>query len=409
MKRRTFIQSAALLAASGVPVAARAVAAESDGSAGKEKARVRSYRALGKTGMNISDISFGAGRLASSSLVLRAMDRGMNYFDTAPDYGQSEDLIGEALRKAKGRDKIHIASKYCQPITYQAGKSHLQVGSKQADYIGAVENSLKRLGTDYVDTVFVHAIGESTDFEAEKARLLDPEMLAATETLKKAGKIRFLAASSHGPNHMERLMTAAVQSGHFDYIMPAFNFMKFPKVPEVLQEAKAKGVGVVAMKVLAGAKESGMKFDAGQFEQAAFKWALSHAEISGLVITIQSAQDLDLFLPASGQPLTAADQRVLDHYAALHGADYCRTGCGDCLEACDKGVDVATILRHQMYFEDYGDEKRAMQAYASMQPNAGVCADCTDAACDRACGYGVSVGSKLRAAHRTLSLEPVVA
>ncbi|MBF0215029.1 MAG: aldo/keto reductase [Magnetococcales bacterium] len=407
MKRRTFIQSAALLATSGLPVVAGALPAETE-NPGKEKARVRAYRPLGKTGIQMGDISFGAGRLSSSALVLRALDRGMNYIDTAPDYGQSEDHIGEALRKAKGRDKIHIASKYCQPMAYQAGKSHLQMGSKEADYIAAVENSLKRLGTDYLDTVFVHAIGETADFEAEKNRMLDPEMLAATQTLKKAGKIRFLAVSSHGPNHMERLLTEAVHSGHFDYIMPAFNFMKFPKVPEVLKAAKSRGVGVVAMKVLAGAKEGGMKLDPGQFEQAAFKWALSHEEISGLVITIQSAQDLDLYLPASGQTLSAADQRVLDHYAALHGTNYCRTGCGECLGSCPEGVDVASILRHQMYFEDYGDEKRAMQAYATMTPNASVCEACADSACDRACSYGLAVSAKLQAAHRTLSM-PVAA
>ncbi|MEO5345457.1 MAG: aldo/keto reductase [Magnetococcus sp. YQC-9] len=406
MKRRTFIQSAALLAASGIPVAA--VSATGEGGTVKEKARVKRYGELGKTGIRMSDISFGAGRLTSSALVLRALDRGMNYIDTAPDYGQSEDHIGEALAKAKGRDKIHIASKYCQPMPYTAGKSHLQVGTTKAEYIAAVENSLKRLGTDYLDTVFVHAIGETSDFEKEKARLLDPQMLAATEELKKAGKIRFLAVSSHGPNNMETLMTEAVRSGHFDYIMPAFNFLKFPKVPEVLKEAKARGVGVVAMKVLAGAKEGNMKFDSGQFEQAAFKWALSHPEVSGLVITIQSAQDLDLYLPASGQAMSAADWRVLDHYAALHGADYCRTGCGDCLSACERGVDVASILRFQMYFEDYGDEKRAMHSYAALEKSVAACAGCADAACNRACPYGLPVQSKLEAAHRTLSLSWVV-
>ncbi|MBF0614087.1 MAG: hypothetical protein G8237_09735 [Magnetococcales bacterium] len=407
MRRRSFIQSAALVAVGAVPVVGGAAQAGQEGGGGADKARVRAYRPLGKTGIQMSDISFGAGRLTSASLVLRALDRGMNYIDTAPDYGPSEDHIGEALRKFKGRDKLHIASKYCQPKSYQAGKSHLQLGSTEADYVAAVDNSLKRLGTDYLDAVFVHALGELTDLELEKKRLLDPEMLAATARLKKEGKVRFLAASSHGPNHMEPLMLEAVRSGHFDYIMPAFNFMKFPKVPEVLQEAKARGVGVVAMKVLAGAKEGDMKFDPGQFEQAAFKWALSHTEISGLVITIQAAQDLDLYLPASGQPLTALDQRALDQYAAMHGAEYCRTGCGACLEACGQGIDIASILRHQMYFEDYKDEKRAMQAYASMQPNAAMCADCSDAACDRACPYGLAVRVKLQAAHRTLSLESV--
>lgn len=406
MQRRTFIKSAAVLAAAGVASIGEAEEPE-PGKKNQEKARVKVYRELGKTGMKISDISFGAGRLSSAALVLRAIDRGMNYFDTAPDYGPSEDFLGEALQKIKGRDKIHIASKYCLPIPFQSGKSHLQVGAKTSDYVGAVENSLKRLGTDYLDVVFVHAMGEGKEFEAEKARLLDSEMLEATESLKKAGKIRHLAVSSHGPNNMELLLLEAVRSGHFDLIMPAFNFMKFPKIPDLLKEAQAKGVGVVAMKVLAGTKESGMKFDPGQFEQSAFKWALNQPQVSGLVITIQSAQDLDLYLPASGEPFTAQDQRVLDQYAALHGADYCRTGCGDCNAACELGLDVATILRYQMYFADYKDEKRAMVAYRSMEKNAELCLDCADEACTTACGYGLPVGDKLRAAHRLLTLEGV--
>ncbi len=405
MKRRTFIQSAAMLAAvGGVPVVAMA---EEKTSGVPTKAQVKAYRVLGKTGIKMSDISFGGGRLSSAALVMRAIDRGMNYIDTAPDYGPSEDFIGEALKKVKGRDKVHIASKYCNPIPYQAGKSHLAAGSTEKEYIAAVENSLKRLGTDYLDVVFVHAMGENKDIEQEKQRLLSPEMLSATEKLKKAGKIRFLAVSSHGPNNMETLMSMAVRSGHYDLIMPAFNFMKFPKVPELLKEAKAHDVGVVAMKVLAGTKESDMKLNPGHFEQAAFKWALNHPEVAGLVITIQSAQDLDLYLPASGEAFTALDQRILDQYAALHGADYCRTGCGECLGACELGVDVASILRYQMYFENYGDEKRAMLAYAALEKNGGVCGGCVDEACNQACSYGLSVSQKLRAAHRTLSFDLV--
>ncbi|MBF0127771.1 MAG: aldo/keto reductase, partial [Magnetococcales bacterium] len=119
MERRTFIKSATLLAAAGVSSIA---GAEGEAPVGGEKARVKRYRPLGKTGIQMSDISFGAGKLSSAALVLRAIDRGVNYFDTAPDYGPSEDFIGEALRKVKARDKSHIVSKYCNPIPYQSGK-----------------------------------------------------------------------------------------------------------------------------------------------------------------------------------------------------------------------------------------------------------------------------------------------
>ena len=59
-------------------------------------------------------------------------------------------------------------------------------------------------------------------------------MLAAVDALKQEGKARYLAVSSHGPNGMEALLMEAVRSGHFDLVMPAFNFLKFPKVPDIL-------------------------------------------------------------------------------------------------------------------------------------------------------------------------------
>jgi aryl-alcohol dehydrogenase-like predicted oxidoreductase len=398
MKRRDFLKSSAALpmaAAGGMAGVAQA----SD-----DKAKVVRYRQLGKTGIKMSDISFGAGKLPSAAMALRAIDRGVNYFDTAPDYGRSEDYLGQAMKRFKERESIYIASKFCDAGPYVSGKSHLQPGSSKAEYKAAVEGSLKRLNTDYIDAVFVHAMGEKSDKEAERARLLDDNMLAAFDELKAEGKANYLAVSSHGPHHMEELMLEAVRCGHYDIIMPAFNFMKFPKVPDLLKEAAAKGVGVVAMKTLAGARD--MDFDAkgAPFEQAAFKWVLNHPEVAGLVVTIKRVSDLDNYLPASGKALEKADLETLDRYAAQHGSDYCRTGCCDCHSACPAGLPIASILRYQMYFEQYEEEKRAMAQYSELERNAGICAGCSDAACNRACPYGLPVATKLQAAHRTLSL-----
>lgn len=396
MKRRDFLKSSVALPS----LAAFSAAATETPEA---KARVRAYRRLGRTGLNISDISFGAGKLPSGAMVLRAIERGINYFDTAPDYGRSEEYLGEALQRFKERDKIHIASKFCAAGPYVPGGSHLQRGSSKAAYKTAVEGSLKRLNTDYLDVVFVHAMGEASDLEQERRRLLDEDMLAAFAELKQEGKARFLAASSHGPNAMEELLLAAVNSGHYDLIMPAFNFMKFPRVPEVLKAAQAKDVGVIAMKTLAGARDLKLDAQGAPFEQAAFKWVLKHPEVAGLVVTIKRVSDLDDYLPASGQEFTAADQQSLDRYAALHDRDYCRTGCGDCLGACPQQVPVANILRYQMYFDHYQDEKRAMVQYAELDRNASPCLGCDDHPCEQACPHGLPVRAKLLAAHQSLS------
>jgi predicted aldo/keto reductase-like oxidoreductase len=222
--------------------------------------------------------------------------------------------------------------------------------------------------------------------------------------MKKAGKIRFLACSSHGPHGLEPLLTAAVESGHFDLIMPAFNFMSYPKLPEIIKTANEKGMAVVAMKTLAGAKEMELATGDAAFEHAAFKWVLQHPEVSGLIVTFKNFQDLDHYLAASGGKLTAADQASLDRYAARFGTEYCRTGCGECEPACPSDVRIASILRYQMYFDDYGDEKKAMESYAALGSGIDACATCATIACDRACPHGLPVRSKLAAAHRSLTL-----
>jgi predicted aldo/keto reductase-like oxidoreductase len=156
------------------------------------------------------------------------------------------------------------------------------------------------------------------------------------------------------------------------------------------------------MKTLAGARDAGITSQVTTFEQAAFKWVLKHAEVAGLVITVKRVADFDRFLPASGQAFTTADQGALDEYAALNAADYCRTGCGDCESACPAGVPVATILRQQMYFTDYHEEKCAMQVYRALGRPAATCLGCAAQSCSSACPYGLRVAAKLMAAHRDL-------
>jgi len=395
MNRRDFIKTTALAGTSMITLPIQAMA-ETD-----KRPEVKSYRSLGKTGLKMSDISLGTGRPPPPSLILRAIDRGINYIDTAPDYGRAEEQVGKALKKIK-RERIIIATKFCRKGGYP---KHLLFGSTKRDYIRIVEGSLKRLGTDYLDICFVHAIGEvSRSKKEEHDRLLNEEMLSAAEVLKRDGKIRFLAVSSHGPHNMEDLMFYAVRSGHFDIIMTAFNFMKFPRLPEVIKEAHEKGIGVVAMKTLAGAKDLEIKTGEEPFQVAALKWVLKHKEVSGLVITMKSINDLDLYLRASGRPLTAKDRGVLERYASLYGGEYCRTGCGECEDACPQGIPIATTLRYRMYFEDYGMEKDALLSYSRLSRKADKCLSCSKPECERRCPYGLRVRDMLVAAHDMLTV-----
>lgn len=393
MKRREFLKSSAIATAA---IAAAPVTL----NAKEEEPKIKAYRSLGKTGLKMSDLGFGIGNAPPSSLIHRAIDRGINYIDGGPGYREGELQLGEIMSRLQ-RDKLIITSKF----SVEGGSGlPLHVGAKKADYIKAIESSLSRIKTDYVDICQVNGMGqESTKYEDEEKRLLDDEMFMAAEDLKKAGKIRFLGVTSHGPNNTDALLLKAIECGRFDMIMLALNFMQDSQWQKVLKAAAAKNVGVVAMKTLAGAKRTDIDTKGGAYEPAALKWVLSKPEMSGAVIRVKDVATLDLYLTASGQKITTTDIRLLNQYSDRFSKEYCRTGCNKCQAACLKGVPVATIMRYHMYFQDYGLEKHAMECYAGLNNKAHACDACVDKACSNACPHELPVARLLARAHDNLT------
>lgn len=357
-------------------------------------ARVQQYRPLGHTGFKMSDISCGCGSLNDPDVARRAVERGVTYFDTSPDYSDaaSEKALGEGIRGTP-RDRLFIASKFCT-----AG-GHLPKDTPVAKVIDAVEGSLRRLGTEYLDLVHIHAVN-SID------RLMAPNLHEAFDRLKTAGKVRFLGVSSHTPD-LETVMRYAVDSGRFDVIMVAYNFKTWPDLANIFRDAHARGVGVVAMKTLKGAHHSQLaEFTPSEresFAQAAFKWVLSNTHVSGLVVSINHYAQIDEYLSASGQTPRPADISLLEKYDRLIAREYCRPGCGACLDACPYGVPVDDILRYAMYAQNYGRERQAMRQYARLDTTrrADHCLDCP-APCEARCHFELPIRAKLVRAERTL-------
>jgi hypothetical protein len=359
-----------------------------------QEARIRSYRPLGRTGMQMSDISFGCSGLDNVASVKYALERGVNYFDTSPDYSRagSEQTLGEGI-KGFPRDKLFIVSKFCTP------DGHLSNDTPVKDVIAAVEGSLKRLGTDYLDLAHIHAVNSIE-------RLMNPNIHEAFDRLKEQGKLRFLGVSSHTPK-LEQVMRHAVDSGRFDVIMVAYNFKNWPDLTNIFRDAKAKGVGVVAMKTLKGAKHTVLSdftpTERESFAQAAFKWVLSNENVSGLVVSINSLSQIDEYLYASGQPVQQADVDLLKKYDRLVANTYCRPGCGACLSSCPSDVPINDVLRYAMYYENYGQQRLGMEKYARIAQvrNASQCVDCA-APCEQACPFQISIKEQLQRADRLL-------
>jgi len=132
-------------------------------------------------------------------------------------------------RAMKGhRDRMFVATKFCTP------EGHLPSGAPAATYEKAVEDSLRRLQTDYVDLVHVHAC-DSVE------RLLDENTHEAFDRLKEQGKARFIGFSSHTPR-LEQVAEAAIDSGRIDVMMLAYHHGAWPRLGEIIRRASQAGV-----------------------------------------------------------------------------------------------------------------------------------------------------------------------
>lgn len=355
--------------------------------------RVQSYRRLGRTNFEVSDISLGSGRIkgdVGEQIAREAIDRGINYFDTAPDYSEtgSELALGRAMKGH--RDKMFVATKFCTP------EGHLQAGAPVSKYVDVVEASLKRLQTDYVDLVHVHSCDTIE-------RLADPNLHEAFAKLKQEGKARYLGFSSHTPN-LEAVADFAIADGRFDVMMLAYHHGAWPHLADIVSRAHAKDMGVVAMKTLKGAKHRGlleMRPEADSYTQAAFKWVLGNPDVSCLVISFYEPQQVDEYLYASGKALAQEDVALLGKYDRLIAGTHCFPHCGDCLDSCPENLPINDVLRYRMYFEDYGDQKEAMRRYARLEKKADVCLGCPGP-CTNACTHGVRVRERMIGAHELL-------
>ena len=367
--------------------------------AATETPRIRRYVTLGDTDLRVSDISFGSSRSSDPRLVRHAVDRGVTYFDTAESYrgGRAEEAIGEAL--AGRRDHFVIASKH-----------KAWSGETRESMTAALEGSLRRLRTDYVDIYYNHAVNDVR-------RLQNPEWREFTDRAIRDGKIRYRGVSGHG-SALAECLDYALDHDLADVILAAYNFAEDASFLErvrarfhfvapqtglspVLERAGAKGVGVVAMKTLMGARLNDMRpfeTDGATFAQAAFRWVLSSPDIDGLLVSMTDTASIDEYVAASGAgPPRAADLGLLGRYAELQGPRYCRHGCNACAGRCPAGVEIAEVLRTRMYDVDYRDPLLARMDYASLgSGGAASCLACEGAPCLGACPAGVPIAEYTR-------------
>lgn len=361
-------------------------------------AKLGARRRLGRTGLLVAPVGVGAGGLADPRMLARAVDRGMNYVDTSICYGNSEEVIGRAIKDSPSlRDALVIATKWDPGPRTPKGV-----------ILESLDRSLTRLRVDAIDVMQIHWLGgEHTRSDNGFDRLENPELYEAMELAKKAGKVKFFGATSHHENRGKILMRA-IDKGVFDVLLVKMNVLEWEHagIPALLAEAKARDVGVVAMK----SQPSGGRIPKG-FEKAKWniyqsnlRWSLQHDVACVVESGIGTqAEKQDQAIAAAAEAFTGDDARLLRTYAQALSPEHCR-GCGSfCEGACPEGVLVAPVLHYGMYARDYGWRAYAKELYADLPAArrwSDRCLECD--ACSKACPFGIDVPARLAEARSAL-------
>ena len=344
------------------------------------------YRILGRTGMKVTVVSFGAMLTPEPEVIRIAADHGLNYIDTARKYmgGKNEEIVGKAVKGI--RDKVYIATKT------------LPTSQTKEDIIRDIETSLKALDTDHIDIIQLHNL-------TEKQRIFIPETREALVKLREQGKVRFFGVTTH-KNQAEVLNALVDDSDRFfDTALVAYNFKSEKDIADAIERAAKAGVGIIAMKTQAGGYET-KELGSISPHQAALKWALQNKYIANAIPGMKDLAQLKEDIAVMGMPFGYADGRILERYAAAIDDRYCHL-CGRCEETCPMGVDISTINRSLMYAEGaYRNSELAMTTYREipLAAAASACLACSgkdkSGACVAKCVNGLDIYGKMERARK---------
>ena len=269
---------------------------------------------------------------------------------------------------------------------------------------------MRELGTDYLDIWYLH--NRSTPEE------VTDELLEVQRAAKQAGKIRFAGVSTHF--NMDQMLEHLVKRGQTDVVLTTYNFSmrniasadkqaSKADMTTAIQTARKAGMGIVAMKAMAGGVERVGRGDrlygadpaalkkvlgAKGGALAAIKWVLKNQSVDTAIVCMTDQDQLDENLRAMAEPYTNQDDQILQSLLAYISPVYCRM-CGACGGVCDKGVPVPDMLRFVTYAEGYGQFAMARERFLELpeQVRAIRCSDCGSCSVD--CPNGVRVRDRV--------------
>jgi predicted aldo/keto reductase-like oxidoreductase len=342
------------------------------------------YRTLGKTGMKIPVISFGVMRADNPSLCKAAYEKGIKLFDTANGYqnGNNETMLGNILKEYP-RESFYLATKVGADGVDKEGKPTDK--TTEEAFLEKFNTSLSRLKMDYVDILYIHGVSNPELLEHKP-------ILNAVKKLKKEGKTKFVGFSTH--RNETALINAAAETKNWDVILTSYNFKQtyVNELTSAIKKAAETGIGIIAMKTMAGGgfldKEKTKKINS----TAALKWVLSNPDITTTIPGMTDFDQLDLNIRLlTNISITDEEKKDLVIAAAETGL-YC-TGCTKCIPECRMNLPVPDLMRAYMYAYGYSNPAMAHSLLGELGTTDNPCKDCN--ICQVKCTKNFSIREKI--------------
>ncbi len=327
-----------------------ALAQESSGSTNSPKDKII-YRQLGKTNMNIPIVSMGVMNANNPEIVRASYEIGIRHFDTAATYqfGRNEQMVGKVIGHLGVRDDVIIGTKILTPQQRRG----LNPAEIKKESVILLEGSLKRLKMDYIDILYIHDVNNPEEIS-------DPGLAEAMKLLKKQGKVRAIGVSAH--SNMAEVISEIARTGNYDVVLTSMNFTMADDKPllEAIKNAASKGIGIIAMKTLAGGArwpnpESRKDYSSSTIAKAALKWVLKNENITTSIPGFSNYEHMkEDFSVASNIKFTSEEKKLLSDNNIKLSMGFCRQ-CRQCLVSCPNNIDIPTLMRTHMYAAQYGD------------------------------------------------------
>lgn len=326
------------------------------------------YRQLGKTDLHISTLGLGGIPIQKcntqeAQFVLDAcFEKGINFIDSARGYGDSEALIGKAIKKYPNH---FILATKSPAKTYEAMKQDIKA-------------SLEALQVDQIDLYQCHFV---KDIEQYQLITSENGALKALKEAKENGQIKHIGITAHNKD----VLLHAINDNVWETIQFPYNFVERQGV-QLFEKAYEKGIGIIVMKPLAG----------GAIEDAplALKFIMNNPHITTAIPGMNSADQVlqNTSILEAPLMLSAEEQAAMQNFIEQHQQNFCRR-CGYC-GPCTVGIDIPLMFTLEGYLTRYDLKDWAANRYHGLDKNASDCIQC--GICEPKCPYNIPIRDRLK-------------